>query len=156
MALSVTNVEFFHLGKGKKIKAFAKVTFNNVLTISGFKIVEGDEGLFVGKPSTLNAKDEKWYDNITLSSKEAWKAIQDAILAEYDSSDGKNPKKKRYDDDGPSERSVKKSRRRDEDNDEEEERPRKKRPVEDDEESDPKPKKRRPVEDEADDDLFNN
>lgn len=155
MALSVTEVEFFHLKKKGKVKAFATVTFNNVLTIKNFKIVEGDEGLFVGKPSAKGS-DDKWYDNVFVKSKEAWKAISDAIIAEYESSDGENtPRKKRRDDDeDDTPRKSKPNNRRDREEDEEP--PKKKRNVEEDEEEDPKPKKkiRKPTEDE-DDDLFN-
>ena len=148
MSLEVTKVEFFHLKKGGKVKAFAAVTFNKVLTVKGFKIVEGDDGLFVGKPSTLNTKDDKWYDNIFVKSKDAWQAIQDTIVAEYEDSDGKNAPKKRRDND---EEEAPKKKRRDED---EEERPKKKRPI-DEEEEEPKPKKktRKPTDDE-DEDLF--
>ena len=83
MALEVSNVEFVHLTKGKgPVKAFAVVTFNKVLIVKGFKIVEGDEGFFVGKPSS-QGKDNKWYDNVLVKGKETWQAIQDVIIAEY-------------------------------------------------------------------------
>lgn len=167
MSLSVTKVEFFHLKKGGKMKAFVTVTFNNILTIKNFKVCEGEDGLFVGKPSAKGT-DDKWYDNVFVTNKAAWAAISDAIIAEYEDSDGVNtPRKKRRDDDeeAPKKKAmrrndveeddepVKKSKRRDGD---EEEAPRKRSPRDDEDEPKPKKKIRRPVEDDSDDeDLFN-
>jgi stage V sporulation protein G len=89
MTLKVTDVKFFNVPGGKgKIKAFAAVTFNNELTIRGYKIVQGEEGLFVGKPSQLSSKDNKWYDNVNYLTEDLQSEFHSVILERYKTANG--------------------------------------------------------------------
>jgi stage V sporulation protein G len=84
MTLKVTDVKFFNVkGDKGKIKAYAAVTFNDELTVRGYKIVLGDNGLFVGKPSQLSTKDNKWYDNVNYTTEDLQSELHSAILERY-------------------------------------------------------------------------
>jgi stage V sporulation protein G len=84
MTLKVTDVRFFNAKNGKsKIRAYAAVTFNGELIVRGYKIVEGENGLFVGKPSQLSQKDNTWYDNINYANEDLQNQIHAAIMERY-------------------------------------------------------------------------
>ena len=83
MQTKVTDVKFFAVGGNKKVRAFAAVTFNGEITVRGYKIVDGPNGLFVGKPSQLSNKDGKWYDNVNYISEELQNSVHADILERY-------------------------------------------------------------------------
>ncbi len=61
--MKVTKVKVKKFESGA-LKGFADVEFEGVLTIKGFKIMDGKDGLWVGNPSQENKKDGKYYDTI--------------------------------------------------------------------------------------------
>ena len=67
-----------------KVKAFARVTLNNEIVLTGIKVIKGDKGLFVGMPSKLNEKTKEYFDYFFPITKEARTELMDAILQEYD------------------------------------------------------------------------
>jgi stage V sporulation protein G len=73
----------FRVGKeGSKLKAFVDLSIGDSLIVKGFKVVEGENGLFVGMPSQPG-KDGKWYDAAFPTSKEKRQEISELILSAY-------------------------------------------------------------------------
>lgn len=88
-----------------KLKGFAKVTIDDLVTMDGFKIFEGPKGLFVGVPSQKSAKPsaegkDQYFDQILFtdtseedprsSTSPTFQAISEAILEEYSRSKSMN------------------------------------------------------------------
>jgi len=87
--MNITQVKFFEMNKDK-LKAFATITLNDELVISGLKVMDSVNGYFVAMPSRKNTKpndgtqDYKAYiDTVYPITKEARQYIQDTILREY-------------------------------------------------------------------------
>ncbi len=68
--------------EGSKLKAFADLSIGDSLIVKGFKVVEGENGLFVSMPSTPG-KDGKWYDAAFPTTKEKRQEISEIILSAY-------------------------------------------------------------------------
>ena len=68
--------------EGSKLKAFVDLSIGGCLIVKGFKVVQGEEGLFVSMPSQPG-KDGKWYQVALPSTKEKRKEINDVILSAY-------------------------------------------------------------------------
>ena len=64
-----------------KLRAFVDISLGGVV-ISGLKIVDGSNGLFVGMPRH-QGKDGKWYNTVYPASKEMQQQINDLVLAAY-------------------------------------------------------------------------
>jgi len=64
-----------------KLKAFVDVSLDGIV-IKGLRIVDGNNGLFVGMPRH-QGKDGKWYNTIYPTTKEIQKQISDIVLAAY-------------------------------------------------------------------------
>ena len=64
-----------------KLKAFVDISLAGVV-ISGLKVVDGSNGLFVGMPRH-QGKDGKWYNTVYPASKEMQREINDLVLAAY-------------------------------------------------------------------------
>lgn len=91
--MKVTDAKFFAVKGAGKVKAFAAITFNGELTVRGYKVIEGKDGLFVGKPSQLNEKDQKWYDNVNYVSQELQSELHADILRRYRESNTRSSRK---------------------------------------------------------------
>ena len=70
-----------------KVKAFARVTLNNEIVLTGIKVIKGDNGLFIGMPSKLNEKTKEYFDYFFPITKEARTELMDAVLKEYGNDD---------------------------------------------------------------------
>ena len=68
------------------LKAFASVTFDDALVVTGLSVMEGKNGLFVSMPQQ-KGKDadgkDKWFDICFPISKEGRQAITDAVIEAY-------------------------------------------------------------------------
>jgi stage V sporulation protein G len=73
-----------------KVKAFARVTLNNEIVLTGIKVIKGDNGLFIAMPSKYNEKKDEYYDYFFPITKEARTELMDAVLKEYDDDEMKN------------------------------------------------------------------
>ena len=80
--MKVTEVFYNPLKEQKgNLVGFAAITIDNALVIKGLKVVSNKDGdLFVSYPSTLNAKDNKYYDDVFCTDKELRKHIQEEVL----------------------------------------------------------------------------
>ena len=65
-----------------KIKAFADLMLEKSYIVRGFRVVEGNEGLFVGFPQQ-NGKNGKWYDVFLDANEEIRSEISESVLASY-------------------------------------------------------------------------
>ncbi len=65
-----------------KLKAFVDIAIGDFI-IKGFRIVQGEKGLFLGLPQE-KGKDGKWYDAFYPKTKEARQNLTDAVLAAYE------------------------------------------------------------------------
>ena len=74
-------------GSGKT-KAIADVVIEDAFVVKGFRIIEGDKGIFVSMPGTSYQKGEEkvYQDSFFPISSEARKDLIDEILGEYEQS----------------------------------------------------------------------
>ena len=81
--IDITETRIFPFKNAKtKVKAFAHIILNGALRLGGLRVIEGENGLFVGYPSE-KGKDGNFYDVYHPINKESRTLIQDAILADY-------------------------------------------------------------------------
>ena len=74
-------IDKMKVGKWGKIRAFFDLKTNDQFTIKGFKIVEGEKGLFVSFPSQ-KGNDDEWYDTVWCMD-HTRKDLTDIALSEY-------------------------------------------------------------------------
>lgn len=67
------------------LMGFANVTVNDSLRIDDFKVLQGENGLFVGMPSKGQNKDGKiaYYDTVRPVTKEFRAELNEAVVAAY-------------------------------------------------------------------------
>ena len=76
-------VERIHrLEKDGAVKAFVDLAINGAVLLKGLRIVEGEKGIFVAMPKT-QGKDQRWYDNIRLLTKDVRAQVSKIILDDY-------------------------------------------------------------------------
>ena len=66
-------------GDWGKTKALFSIETDEGIVIKGFKIVEGNNGLFVSNPSSYSKKNEKWYDDVWMPEELKDKLSEDAL-----------------------------------------------------------------------------
>jgi len=67
---------------GSKLKAFVDLSIGNSFIIKGFKVVQGEDGLFISMPSQAG-KDGKWYDTAFPVTREKRDEVTQVILSAY-------------------------------------------------------------------------
>jgi stage V sporulation protein G len=95
--MKITDVSFFDMDKGN-LKAFAKIVVDNILTITGVKIMDGNNGLFMAWPSRLNEKDKKWYDIVYITDKVRKQEFNDKVVNAYKAYKGESAETEEDDD----------------------------------------------------------
>ncbi len=84
--IPVTEVRVFPVKNSQsKIRAFAQLVIGNSFKITGLRIIEGDNGLFVGYPSE-KGQDGKYHEFIKPINRSGVDLIQDSVLKEYEHS----------------------------------------------------------------------
>ncbi len=78
--MNITKVNVFKNNGGSKIVANATVVVDNCLWLTGIKVIEGSDGLFIGFPSKKVGEE---YKDIYFMNKATKAEVQDVILAEY-------------------------------------------------------------------------
>ncbi len=82
-AEAMIEVERLHRIEGEgKLKGFADVAIANALSLKGFRIISGRNGLFVSMPSKPG-KDGKWYETVRPKTSELRERISEVILSAY-------------------------------------------------------------------------
>ena len=79
--LRISNVEI-NLFENSKIKAFANVTFNGILVIKGFRVIEGCDHYKVSMPS-IKKNNGEFVSTIYLNQQWLKDLIEDTIMDEY-------------------------------------------------------------------------
>jgi len=82
MSLEVTKIEVRKFEKDS-LKAFVNITFNGELTIDGFKLMDGENGLWLASPS-VKRKDS--WSNVVRLTKELQKDLVAKVKDELDKS----------------------------------------------------------------------
>lgn len=80
--IKVERVEQLH--SDGPTKAFVDLLILDTFMVKGLRIVEGQDGLFVGMPRE-QGRDGKWYDTFYPVSDEMGKGLEELILEEYNS-----------------------------------------------------------------------
>lgn len=77
--IEVINLRRFDNGK---LKAFADVMFDESYVVKGFRIAEGENGLFVGFPQE-RGKNGRWYNSFLAMNDGAKDRLSEIVLASY-------------------------------------------------------------------------
>lgn len=92
--MKITETRVYPLSKkDSNLKAFASITIDNAVCITGIRIVEGSNGLFISMPQSKD-NDGEYHDIVFPVTRDTREAIQDAVLEAYDDTNDK-PKRKR-------------------------------------------------------------
>ena len=75
------NIERMNKGSWGKVRAFFDLTTSEGLTVKGFKIIEGINGLFVGVPSQ-KGKDDEYFDTVYIAP-ELREEVNHIAMQEY-------------------------------------------------------------------------
>jgi len=85
MAKKELDVRVYPIDEPKgSTKAFASVAVNDLIAIRGIRLVEGENGMFVTMPQSLDKKTEEYHDIAFPLNGDLRKAINNAVLDEYD------------------------------------------------------------------------
>ena len=91
--MKITETRVFKLGNQEStLKAFASITIDDAVCITGIRIIEGKNGLFMSMPQSKD-NDGEYHDIAFPITKEAREEIEASVLDAYD--DAAKPKRKR-------------------------------------------------------------
>ena len=85
MVSEVLNVKVDRITKlesDSKVKAFCDLLFADLFLVRGFRIVEGEKGIFIGMPQH-QSKQGKWFNVFTPSTDEVREYLKEVILEAY-------------------------------------------------------------------------
>lgn len=81
--MKVTEVKVFPFkSKDSKVKAFASVTLDKVICITGIRVIEGSKGLFISFPQQKGS-DEEYHDIVFPITKEGREGLQKKVIEAY-------------------------------------------------------------------------
>ena len=80
--LKIAVTRLHKLDGNSATKAFCNISILDSIVISGFRIVEGKEGLFVSMPRE-EGKDGKWYNTVIPLNREVKDEIEKIVLEAY-------------------------------------------------------------------------
>jgi len=83
-ALNVKVDKLTKLESGSKLKAFCDLLFGDLFLVKGFRVVQGEKGLFVGMPQQVS-KQGKWFNIFMPATKEISEYLKEVILQAYGS-----------------------------------------------------------------------
>ena len=84
--LKITEIYIFPVKNeipNSTLKAYARVVVNDQLTISGIRIVEGKNGLFISFPQEFRKEDNRYFNLVSVTTIESRQYFNDEILDEY-------------------------------------------------------------------------
>lgn len=85
--MKITETKFFPIkAKDSKVKAFASVTLDKAICITGIRIIDGSKGLFISFPQQKGS-DEEYHDVVFPITKEAREGFSKKILEAYKKQD---------------------------------------------------------------------
>ena len=77
--MKVTNLRKYD--GDSKTKAFFAVETDEGMVVKGFRLVQGQDGLFMSNPSEFSKKDDKYYDRVYIPRELKDELEQEAIRA---------------------------------------------------------------------------
>jgi len=80
--IEITEIRIKKINTNNRIVALATIVINNSIAINDIKVLEGDNGLFIGMPSR-KMKSGEYRDIAYPINKEIRQLIQNAITEEY-------------------------------------------------------------------------
>ena len=89
MVSEVLNVKvdrITRLENDSNVKAFCDLLFGDLFLVRGFRIVEGEKGIFIGMPQQ-QSKQGKWFNVFTPATKEIGEYLKEVILEVYQQSE---------------------------------------------------------------------
>lgn len=86
--MKITDIKIHKL-EDNKTKALVSITLDNCFVITGLKIVEGNNGLFIAMPNRKTSSSE-YKDTIYPITKEFRQELQEAIINDYNCKYGSN------------------------------------------------------------------
>lgn len=84
--LAVTNVQVFPLREGVgfgKIKALASIVLNDQIQIRGLRVIDGENGLFVGYPNDPFYKGDEFRSLVSPLTRLLREHIENCVLEKY-------------------------------------------------------------------------
>ncbi len=82
-ALNVKVDKLTKLESESKLKAFCDLLFGDLFLVKGFRVVQGEKGLFVGMPQQIS-KQGKWFNIFMPATKEINEYLKEVILQAYE------------------------------------------------------------------------
>lgn len=85
MVSEILNVKvdrLVRLDNGGKLKAFCDLLFGDLFLVKGFRVVEGEKGIFVGMPQQ-QSKQGKWFNVFMPATDEIKEYLKEVILDAY-------------------------------------------------------------------------
>ncbi len=86
--LEITDIKVFPLKnkkEGSNLEAFAKIVLNDAFVVSGIRIVNGSNGLFLGFPQDYKQEEKKGYDICFPTTAELRTYITEAVISAFNS-----------------------------------------------------------------------
>ena len=80
--LNVKVDKITRIDNGGKLKAFCDLLFGDLFLIRGFRIVDGENGMFVGMPQQAG-KEGRWFSIFTPATKEIGEYLKEVVLDAY-------------------------------------------------------------------------
>lgn len=84
--IEITEIRIKKIKTNNRIVALATIVVNNSIAINDIKVLEGDNGLFIGMPSR-RTRSGKFRDITYPINKEIRQLIEQAIIEEYNKID---------------------------------------------------------------------
>lgn len=72
--MKITIDKMFRLPDAGNLMAFFDATFDDVITVRGFRVLRGKKGMFISCPQE-QGKDSKWYDQIIFKDVELFDTL---------------------------------------------------------------------------------
>ena len=76
-------VRLYRFENGGRVKAFCDLQIDDDYIIKGFKVVEGNEGMFVGMPSEAG-KNGRWFSTFLPLTDDVKNRIREAVITAYE------------------------------------------------------------------------
>ncbi len=83
----ITEVRIFKSKMDGTIKAYASVTLDGEFVVKGLKVLEGENGLWVGMPGKKDLRSGEFKDTFHPITREARDKITSAVLEAYESAE---------------------------------------------------------------------
>jgi len=82
--LKITNISIYPITKSDgRLRAKVRIVLNETLQLTGMKIYDGSNGLFVSYPIEVNQKGEKFHQIFHPVKKEFREYVEEEVLYEY-------------------------------------------------------------------------